>query len=515
MAKPKILKKGYNERITRLDFSSRHYRGAQFQSDMFYVGVANRLLPELKSSLDGFRGLKPTHLRRLALTLVCYIEDLVSGSGIWEAFLSLHKKKYGRDMPFYDTDDELFSREFPSLQAVRFLMWYTLNDVEPDIVLNPTNPALELLAIKLMPTLLEAYDDAPDSPGRPEIVPEETLPVPIFYQIRNICDWLCRGCYLTAVTDIEDIEDSMFDYLEPIFDDMDASEDQIGYGVASYLPFNLLIGPLGITAQEWLTEIISLYPEESERELIPILSDLKSLPYKAYLCKSVSEDRKTALLTDIDGNEYNLSAYTMPDEVLPANVTEESSSMISMVYFNGAWNLNSIGMQGLPAEFFNKLSKQINDNRKAEAEKYSILMKRLKNKPIGSASDFEELKEVLGLPEKEIPETDYAVTQQKNYLFFVNSNSDVSILPGFGPAVKFRGNKLYDKAKAATDGLALVFNPSISSEEMRNYIIENRLIPDAALNSFTSPEDGHRLFQENLRFFADYARRGTPLYASN
>ncbi len=514
MAKQKILKKGYADRITRLDFSSRHYRRAQFQSDMFYVGVANRLLPELKKSLDGFRGLRPSHIRRLTLNLVCYIEDLVSGAGIWEAFLSLHSKKYGREMPFYDTDDEMYSRGYPCPQAVRFIIWYTLNDVSPGTVLNPKNPAIELLAYKLMPELLTAYDDAPDSPGRPALVSEEKLPVPIFYQIRNICDWLCRDCYLTAVADPSEVAEQLVDLFEPVLEHMDASESQIQYAAESYLPFNTLIGPLGITAQEWLSEIISLHPEDDERELLGSLAEIKSLPLKAYTYKSINKKRNRAVLADLDGKEYELSAYTMPDEKFPENIAANTSAFMSLVFFNGAWNLNSIGMQGLPADFYDQLLIRYKERRQADSEKYALLMKRLKNKTIGTAADFDELKTTLGLPDQEMTDAQNPIIGQRNFLYFVNSDSDISILPHYGTAVKLRGNKLYDKKEAATDGLALIFNTDLTSEEMRDYIISNNLVPDAALTSFTSPADGHRLFQENLRFFADYARRDTPLRES-
>lgn len=58
-------------------------------------------------------------------------------------------------------------------------------------------------------------------------------------------------------------------------------------------------------------------------------------------------------------------------------------------------------------------------------------------------------------------------------------------------------------------GVALILNHSLSTAEMREYIIKKKLIPDAALNSAISPEVGRKLFQKNIRFLNDYSDRDT------
>lgn len=82
-----------------------------------------------------------------------------------------------------------------------FLLWYVADGVNPGTVLNPNNPILRMLAMTLMPDLAKAYDDAPESPARPMIMSEEDTGVPIFFQIRNLCAWLCDRCYLTRIND--------------------------------------------------------------------------------------------------------------------------------------------------------------------------------------------------------------------------------------------------------------------------------------------------------------------------
>ncbi len=87
-------------RITRLEFSVTHYNGGQFPSDMFYVGLANRIYPTIHKVFSTQPGFTTEVSKLAAITLAAYVEDLVAGSGIWAAFTSLYKKKYGNAFPF-------------------------------------------------------------------------------------------------------------------------------------------------------------------------------------------------------------------------------------------------------------------------------------------------------------------------------------------------------------------------------------------------------------------------------
>ena len=92
------------------------------------------------------------------------------------------------------------------------------------------------------------------------------------------------------------------------------------------------------------------------------------------------------------------------------------------------------------------------------------------------------------------------------------SDGTMSILPGWAGCVKIKDNPYYDAEDAAQDGISLIFDQSLSSPEMREYIINKKLIPDAALNSVISAEAGRKLFQKNIRFFNDYCNRDSMTF---
>lgn len=512
--KPRAVKGALN--ITRREFAACHFGGAELPSDMFYVGVANRILPLILKCLSGAGFFSTGTCRHLALTLTCYVEDLVAGSGIWAAFTSLHNKKYGKPLPFYNLREDStvypYDDELPSFHAVRFLCWYVLNDSDPETMLNPNNPGIRTLAMVLMPELTGAYDEAPETPARLMLMPEEEIGVPLFYQIRNLCTWLCDRCYLTRIADMEALTDDFNEIMSGVYQTMDCVEESAEiYNADVFTAMNALIGPLALPAHKWLAEIVNLYHESEEEQFLPVLDAMKSRPYQLYRYESVSESE--AVLETVDGDKLTLSAYTMPGERFAPEVEAGDSALMSLVSYDGAWVMNGLGVQALPAEAFSDARKASREKSEQSREVYKYHMKRFHKARIGVCGSYEEyMKLAFGdnAPEGHI-DADVAedIRHARNILYFLNTDGTVSILPDFAQAVKIKDNPYYDPKEARSLGLSLILNHDLTTPEMREYIITHKLIPDAALNSAVSPEAGRKLFQQNIGFFNDYASRDT------
>lgn len=515
MSKPKKIKANIAPyKITRLEFSATHFDAKQFPSDMFYVGLANRIYPVIQKVFSTQPKFPTEVSKRMAIILACYVEDLVAGSGIWAAFTSLYKKKYGNSFPFYNIKEHSslfpYDDETPSFHAVLFLLWYVANGVNPEIILNPNNPALRMLALTLLPDLLKAYDDAPETPARPILMPEEVIGIPLFYQIRNLCTWLCDGCYLTRINDKKKATKDFEDFISHVFqsvgsEDKDAEE----YALESFLPMNALIGPLAIPAHEWLAEIVSLYHEPEEEMYVPILAALRSRPYEYYRYVTVSESE--LVLKDTNGEMLTLSASTMPGERFAPEIAPGKSALLSLVFLDGVWLMNGFSLQCLPPEIYNDCHKAHCEKVKQRKETYKYLLKAFHKQRIGVCGSYEEYMKLAygdNAPKANGDSKLLADIQDAgNLLYFLNRDGIVSILPGWATCVKIKDNPYYDEEDASHDGLSLIFDHSLSTPDMREYIIKNKLIPDAALNSAISPESGRKLFQKNIRFFNDYTNR--------
>lgn len=518
MSKSKKIKTNiasYNK-ITRLEFCATHFNAEQFPSDMFYVGVANRIYPVIQKVFSAQPRFTTEVSKRMAIILTCYVEDLVAGSGVWIAFTSLYKKKYRNSFPFYNIREQSsifpYNDEFPSFHAVLFLLWYVANGVNPETVLNPNNPQLRMLAMTLMPDLVKAYDDAPDTPGRPMLMPEKEIGIPLFYQIRNLCAWLCDRCYLTRINDKKKATQDFEGFIRNVFRSVGSKDKGAEeYALESFLPMNALIGPLAIPAYEWLSEILKLYPEAEEEIYIPILEQLKSRPYEYYKYLTVGESE--LVLEDANGEKLTLSASTMPGERFAPEVAPGKSALMSLVFLDGVWLMNGLGLQGLPSEIYEECRKTHCKKDKQRKEAYKYLLKAFRKQRIGVCGSYEEYLNLAygdNAPDANgDPKLLADIRDAGNLLYFLNTDGTVSILPGWASCVKIKDNPYYDEEDASHDGLALIFDHSLSTPEMREYIIKNKLIPDAALRSVISVEAGRKLFQKNIRFFNDYSDRDT------
>lgn len=369
-----------------------------------------------------------------------------------------------------------------------------------------------MLAMVLMPELTKAYNDAPDSPARPMLKDEEEIGIPLFYQIRKLCIWLCSRCYLTHINDMQKTSEDLENFINDVFRSVGHEGEGVKkYAIDTFLPMNALIGPLGIPAYEWLAEIIDLYHEPEEEKYIPILAGMKSRPYEYYRYVTVGDSE--LVLENVNGDRLTLSASSMPGGKFSPDIIPGRSALLSLVFLDGEWLMNGLGLQGMPPEIFDRCYKSHNMMKKQHKEAYKYLRNAFGKQRIGVCGSYEEYMKLVN--EDSIPSLSEDhnlladIRAAGNLLYFLNTDGTVCILPGMASCVKIKDNPYYNEEEATYDGLSLIFDHSLASSEMRENIIKNKLIPDATLNSSISIDAGRQLFQRNIRFFNDYSNRDT------
>lgn len=91
--------------------------------DQYYVGIANEIHKRLYSSTiaDAFE--EEENIRYTSLCLAAWFEDVISQTGIWQAFTAECRKRYGTYLPFYPIKGDYFPDEI-NLEDIRFLLWH-------------------------------------------------------------------------------------------------------------------------------------------------------------------------------------------------------------------------------------------------------------------------------------------------------------------------------------------------------------------------------------------------------
>ena len=136
----------------------------QDEVDTYYVNVANHIAGCLK---DFVGGRYPEHsVHGIAIYLTLWFQDVISQTGIWQAFSEECRKRYGCLVPFMTPEKE--KDYYPgevNPEDLQFLLWHYLQCMEKQAggVLNPENPAFEELANQIYDYLSEEFQVAPEN----------------------------------------------------------------------------------------------------------------------------------------------------------------------------------------------------------------------------------------------------------------------------------------------------------------------------------------------------------------
>lgn len=133
------------------------YQAAQ-PSDAFYVDLSNHLFDvcEMPQLPEVFR-------KKACLYIAAYLEDIVSGLGLWKAFTQEQKQLYGTTLPFYETGDNYYPDEV-NMEDICFLLWNTWEKaLYKHSYIHPMEEAIRTTAQRMLPILEEAYETTPEN----------------------------------------------------------------------------------------------------------------------------------------------------------------------------------------------------------------------------------------------------------------------------------------------------------------------------------------------------------------
>jgi hypothetical protein len=476
-----------------------------FDTDSYYLRLANKVLKALKTDDIAMSNGSTQTIRRLALVVAGYFEDVISSFGLFDGFRKMHRALYGKPLPFLDLGDDYLEDEINS-EDVHFLIWTVYQEdridllgrkKDPEIsILNIDNPVFTHLSQKIYYILSDEYETAPENEKLYDVI-HGFKEQDSFLMFRMLINWLHYNSYLSMRYPLLNFENQQQSFhKENIMHDKEA----LIYSTKQTLGFDSVCTPLAVKAYDWLGHITTS-------------------PFLQRICEQVEyRYLESFRILQIDDTTIKVSPVSESDVTLlidgaslasfdKMKLNPPSALTATLVYYNGLWNVTGFAIaheEANPSMGFSRKKEQ--EHVKLCAELYKKAMKVTDNKQIVFLKTYEEYVDIVkrcGF-ELEDEQDERWRLSIKNYLCFFHPETTSVTIPDICEYIKSPDNPLYDAEKAAQEGLSLFLTNRCAKKELVEYLIDNNLTPDIALRSMESEERGRQLFQENKGFIARF-----------
>jgi len=474
----------------------------QTATDSYYLKLSNAVKQAIttnKQSLVLQIYLDNEELNDLSCFLTSYLEDLISGTNIWNAFIKIHQRLYKKQLPFYHLD--VYYEEEINLQDISFLIWYFLNTVQKDKFIAPFNDFIIETAEKVMDIFDEAWDFAPENvylKSFYQIDKNESD----FYVARNLIDKILFKSYLFHPDTLLKLREQELEIVEEYKDEeniwtyLNENRDSLLHKSHTRL--------LGLKGKEWAAEILG--------NKHPLSSDFLNISPRivGYFLYKGQDDHDVFIEHIASGKKFELTKKSFNysnnlkevDTILFMGIVQwKNEWWFSGVYFQQSFNPDIILDEKNSLE--SRMAVNFIDHQRKETdellEKQFAAFKNFNNGsqiaflPSEKINDFykeyaEFFNNTLHLSEKEIKEAKQRAKEDgysgandevkdlskisETGLVFFNPKSGGEVALAVNSAFPFPANPYFEEENSEEHILRLLMDKSISTE-LAMYCIDN------------------------------------------
>ena len=470
--------------------------------DQYYVGIANEIHKRLYSSTiaDAFE--EEENIRYTSLCLAAWFEDVISQTGIWQAFTAECRKRYGAYLPFYPIKGDYFPDEI-NLEDIRFLLWHHIQYLCRGIsAINPENPGIEQTAQEIYGLLAEEYETAPENERMQEFLYHSAMGEEDFFRYREILDWFHYQCYFN----IENVAQYR-DEAERLLDDENITPDMaetLIYATRTSLTFKGRRNLLSLTSPEWLALIGKAHPEHQ------LWGKVKARENSCYLLEK--EDDEYLYVKDLcseDEGEFKITKKSLNLSAIRSREVGKSTLICELIYFGNAWWQCGMLLENKYdqkiAEYVDDLTKQ--KEKTNEKAAFHDFIKASGGKSFVFCQSQEEISDFLlnkmeyGLKEDlDIPR----IHTETGAMLMANPHTGLHIQFKLCECIKSPDNPNYNKEEAEKNAIMFIVNPDIIPYQLSCILQDEGMLPDAYLNSLQRKEYGQEFIRKNAHFLTDY-----------
>lgn len=465
----------------------KHPIGIKSTTDIEYARIATEVLNEIAK--EKVHDISAEGLRKIAINVTMYFEDVVADAGIWRAFTDKMKEMYGRTLPFYDVDEATYYPDEPNLNDVRLLVWYTMLEVHHGKIGNPENPILDRIAERAYSVLDKHFETVGVNEELKNYFAKADF-ANDFYEQRNFLIWLVYSCYLTYNPYIKE---QIYDEAQKLTAEIGVDFGHAYYVVECQMPYTTLIGPLELKPQEWAEAILRA---NGKKKVGKSIGCQQHMPYSGYKVVEAKEGESLTLMST-DEETFTVSSYCLNNPVEEAYKAE--GVIGCFVKYCGEWNLNGDMSNIKDMAYFNELHEEYLNSKRLKP----IYKKLKKDTSVYYFAGSNEMKNFIleNLPIEEEAKKNLSIPEEhKNIVLYVPDDykSELEIYPDGALCIRDERNPYYNAKWAKNQSVNFIL--SIANPEFRRYLVSHNMLPDATINSSKGVERGNEIVQQNFDF---------------
>lgn len=487
------------ELITLTYWRQGHPLPVESASDFYYVTLARHLYNTICATEMGRQSAK-VWVAETAMNVAYYLEDVVSRLGFWRVFVEKHKSLYGKYLPFYTGMDEAdYYPDEINLHDLYFLLWMSVQNNKRETLVNPENPYLMDLAATLYRQLDKEFEKAPindDLLGY--------LQNPETY--KTFDKLVLTGMKMMSSTYVFRPFTAMTERLSAYeVDRLLVPGSQLSlreYTIRFIQTFCKNTGPLALKGTEWLSSLMKYWglTEDSQR-----LEQLKIMPLAYY--RLVASDEQQLTLEAYDGEQFIISRDIF-QPVIEQLAGVNKVCLATLVQYDEKWTTAGVVSWYANENLFEQYKSMQTERIRVNEEVYHKVLEA-NGHPMVYFEDWnafmEWAKQHLDVG-KDFKPT-HEMTNGKCLALFADPTEGMTLVPNEARFICDPGNNpCYNVAQARRGSLTLLITPGSVSTRMLHYILDNKMLPDAAMPSVKDAAHGKCLVQENMDFIARFMR---------
>ncbi|MCM1520191.1 MAG: DUF3843 family protein [Lachnoclostridium sp.] len=496
--------KRYVPRIPVSDWTETHPGRMSCGSDRFYANLASDLNAEF--TILNQNGLMPDGTPyAAAMSLAAYLEDIVSGTGVWQAVRNIYKRTYGAQLPFYEVDPDDYFEDDINIQDVKLLIWQAISrcgEVKGSVY-SPISQAVDVMSEIAFDILVDRFDSAPLASRAFETI-KKIFHKGDYFEVRSLGLWLSMYNPLTASPfgreDIKKEAANLLDTLEEKFININPDiSDAIYFTEAddSWLDY---VSFLGCSTATLLSELATIHGFTTLSEKI---LGIKKLPMMMYSIEEVSG--KTVTIKDllnrtriVDKNSFGKGALWKKGNGIAA----------ALVKFGDTYSINGL-CTFLPVPPEKKGEIMLTEITEDQIMAFKKLISKNRGRKLYYCKTLRDLSDILettGWPMK--PDDLVKPDNHTNYLLAISETDGPTIFPGDCAIFNDKANPFFGsipKESLGDDQMSFVFN-AVLPDDLIDYIVDHKLLSKACIFTSQGKRVGHRIVQDNLRFLFHFYR---------